>query len=319
MGKRQVVEANSRGARKARRQQLGKLKHLVVQPQTLHRYEKAMKSFLEFLRWNRLQFPSCFEEADRLASVFIEELWEEGDSRHFAQDALCALQHFEPQLKRRLLQSWRLIKAWQKHEIPSRAPPFTPLTLSVLAGWMQTRQPELALALVVAFKGLLRTGELFQVANRHIICNADFVVIHLGKTKMSARKAGSESTSFRSREVSLMLRAWKSVHSPDALLVSVSPAVFRVWFAKGLKETGLDSLPYKPYSLRRGGATQVFLETQSYASVCQQGRWASERTTRVYIQDTVALLTSMPSSLNAHQRLSVPAKVLEEQGDVEGR
>ena len=234
--------------------------------------------------------------------MFIEELWEEGDSRYLAQDALSSLQHFEPQLKRRLLQSWRLIKAWQRFEIPSRAPPFTPLTLSVLAGWLQTHQPELALAVAVGFKGLLRTGELMQVKHRHIICKGDLVVIHLGQTKMAARNAGTESISFRSRELSLMLNAWKSVHQPDAFLVNVSSSSFRSWFARGLEATGLDALPYKPYSLRRGGATQVFFETQSYSSVCQQGRWASERTARVYIQDSIALLTGMPSALTKLQR-----------------
>ena len=302
MVKRLVVEGNSRDARKVRGQQLGKLQHLVVQPRTKQRYDKAMKAFFEFLRSNRLRFPSLYSEVDRLASMFIEELWEEGESRYQAQDTLSALQHFEPQLKRRLLQGWRLVKAWQRFEIPSRAPPFTPATPSVLAGWLQQHLPELALAVAVGFKGLLRTGELMQVTNRKIICNEDLVVIHLGQTKMSTRNAGTESTSFRSREISLMLRAWKSVHPPDAFLVNVSPSCFRLWFSRGLEETGLNALPYKPYSLRRGGATQIFLETQSYASVCQHGRWASERTARVYIQDSVALLTELPSSLTKTQR-----------------
>ena len=141
-----------------------------------------------------------------------------------------------------------------------------------------------------------------QITNRKIICTEDLVVIHLGQTKMSTRNAGTESTSFRSREISLMLRAWKSVHPPDAFLVNFSASCFRVWFARGLEETGLNVLPYKPYSLRRGGAAQIFLDTQSYASVCQQGRWASERTARVYIQDSVALLTGLPSSLTKTQR-----------------
>ena len=112
--KREVVEGITGGTRKARRQQLGRLKNLVIQPATLRRYETAMKHFLEFLRWNGYTLPSGYEEVDRLASLYVEELWEEGDSRYLAQDVLSSLQHFEPQLKRRLLQSWRLIKAWQK-------------------------------------------------------------------------------------------------------------------------------------------------------------------------------------------------------------
>ena len=297
-----MIEGVTRDARKARRQQLGKLKHLVVQPQTKVRYEFAMKKFLDFLKWNKMRLPSKHEEVDQMVSLFVEELWEEGDSRYLAQDVLSALQHVEPQLKRRLLQGWRLVKAWQRHEIPTRAPPFTPLTLSLLAGWLQSCRPELALAVVVAFEALLRTGELLQVKNRDIICTLDLVVIHLGQTKMAARNAGTESTSFKHAQISMMLQAWKTVHGPDALLVDMSPSAFRQWFSRGLQATGLTATAYKPYSLRRGGATQVFLDTQSYSSVCQRGRWASERTARAYIQDSLALLTELSTKLTPVQR-----------------
>ena len=302
MGKREVVEGKNRGARKIRRQQLGKLKDLVVQPQTKRRYEDALKRFFEFLRWNRFKLPSKYDEVDRLAAMFVEQLWDEGDSKYLAQDTLSGLQHFEPQLKRRLLQSWRLIRAWRQHEIPTRAPPFTPTTLAVLAGWMQQRRPDFALAIVLAFHALLRTGELMQIKNKDIICSGDLVVVHLGQTKTSVRNAGTESSSFRDPKISLMLRAWKSVNRPQALLVNSAPSSFRQFFAQGLEETKLHVIPYKPYSLRRGGATDVFLKTQSYASVCQRGRWSSEKTTRIYIQDSVALLTELRDALTPKQR-----------------
>ena len=302
MGKREVVEGRNRNARKVRRQQLGKLKDLIVQPRTRVRYEHAMQRFFEFLRWNKIALPSRWDEADSVASSYVEELWEEGDSRSLAQDTISALQHFEPQLKRKMLRSWRLLKAWQKHEIPTRAPPFTLTTLSVLAGWLQTRCAELALAVCVGFHALLRSGELCQLRNRNIICSEDLVILQLGQTKMAVRNAGVESASFRHQKISIMLRAWKAVNSDEALLVNMSPSLFRQWFSRGLSETGLISLPYKPYSLRRGGATQVFLETQSYAAVCQRGRWASERTSRIYIQDSISLLTDIPKALTSVQR-----------------
>ena len=195
----EVVEGNTRGARKARRQQLGKRRNLVVQPRTLLRYETAMNHFLELLTWNGFTLPSCFEEVDRLASMYIEELWEEGDSRYLTQDVLSSLQHFEPHLKRRLLQSWRLIKAWMKHEIPSRAPPLTPSTLSVLAGYLQPRVPEVALGVAVAFHALLRRGELLQVRNKHVICTHDFVLINLVSTKCQRVMQGPRARPFHMR------------------------------------------------------------------------------------------------------------------------
>ena len=46
-----------------------------------------------------------------------------------------SLQHREPSLKRQLRWSWKLFKAWQQAEIPSRAPPFTLQTLAIFCGW----------------------------------------------------------------------------------------------------------------------------------------------------------------------------------------
>ena len=100
----------------------------------------------------------------------------------------------------------------------------------------------------------------------------------------------------------LPMQAWKSVHPQEAFLINMSPTLFRKWFARALEETSLAALPCKPYSLRRGGATQSFLETQSYSAVCQRGRWSSERTSRIYIQDSIALLTDIPKNLTAKQR-----------------
>ena len=302
MGKRVVIEGQSRNARKIRRQQLGNLKNLIVKPQTERRYKQAICKFFEFIRWNKIPLPSQLDAVDEVASMFVEELWEEGDCKYVAQDAISALQHFEPQLKRKLPRSWRLLRAWQQHEIPTRAPPFTPSTLAVLADWMQQNRPELALSSMLGFHGLLRTAELLQVRNRHIICTDDLVVVYLGVTKMAARNASTESTSFRHREVSLMLRAWKAVHPLDRHLINMPASSFRHWFASGLHATGLHTTPYKPYSLRRGGATQAFLETNSYSSVCQRGRWSSERTARINIQDSAALLTESSGSLSVKQQ-----------------
>lgn len=49
----------------------------------------------------------------------------------------------------------------------------------------------------------------------------------------------------------------------------------------------------KPCSLRRGGATDLWFTTQNYSTVAHAGRWSSERTLKVCIQDSVALLTSL--------------------------
>ena len=53
-------------------------------------------------------------------------LWHEGDPLGWAQDTLSALQHELPFMRKRFFGSWRLVGGWQKRELPSRAPPFSP-------------------------------------------------------------------------------------------------------------------------------------------------------------------------------------------------
>ena len=143
---------------------------------------------------------------------------------------------------------------------------------------------------------------------------------------MAGRNARVESTSVSHEKISLMLHTWKSVKAPHALLIGMSCSAFRQWFSRGFQATGLDG-GYKPNSLRRGGATQVFLDTRSYASVCQRGPWASERTSRITSKISSHFLRSnLHNSLQNNESfilfgqtfgagLSFPAK-LEETGAV---
>ena len=53
---------------------------------------------------------------------------------------------------------------------------------------------------------------------------------------------------------------------------------------------------FKPYSLRRGGATSHFIACGSLDVVMLRGRWAQARTARVYI--TTAMLALSESSFS---------------------
>ena len=116
----------------------------------------------------------------------------------------------------------------------------------------------------------------------------DFVHLYLGQTKTSCGNASVDAVHFRHHQVALLLKSWLSSASKDDFLVPDSSAKFRSWLSRALKETGLHSVGYKPYSLRRGGATYIFGETQSYSAVAQHGRWGSQQTVRVYIADSLA-------------------------------
>eukprot|EP00974_Lingulodinium_polyedra_P049220 4731189-Lingulodinium_polyedra.AAC.1 len=62
---------------------------------------------------------------------------------------------------------------------------------------------------------------------------------------------------------------------------------------------------FKPYSMRRGGATHYFEEKQQYDPVLDVGRWQNTRTARIYIQTAQAALNAR--ALTDQQRDSIEA------------
>ena len=141
MGKRQIVECQNKQERKRRRQQLGTLQQLVIKRSTEDRYEKAFKRFLSYLAGQCQALGATKERIDGQAQEFIEFLWEEGEGQSLAADVLSAIQHYQPSMRRCLNGSWRLLKTWQRFEIPARAPPLTWKIVQILMGFFHHQNP----------------------------------------------------------------------------------------------------------------------------------------------------------------------------------
>ena len=83
---------------------------------------------------------------DNLVCDYLE--WADGHGKSEANNSLAALQDFDPNLRRKLPRSWRLLKAWSTAEIPNRAPPMTLSLLDALCGWSVMHElPDFAFSL----------------------------------------------------------------------------------------------------------------------------------------------------------------------------
>ena len=56
---------------------------------------------------------------------------------------------------------------------------------------------------------------------------------------------------------------------------------------------GLVDFGFRPYSLRRGGATELWRVTGDLGKVTMAGRWGHQQTARIYVNDGLAVLTEM--------------------------
>ena len=80
--------------------------------------------------------------------------------------------------------------------------------------------------------------------------------------------------------------------------------VFR-FFKRLCTDTRLLALSWRPYSLRRGGATAHFLEHGSLDKTAVRGRWPSTKTARIYINEAVSTFADHAHhpSANFHRQM----------------
>ena len=289
------LEGRNKEERIKVRKNLGSLKNLTIQPQTRRRYEKARQDFYTFLQANLLAIPTQTHALDLLLGEYLEHLWATGEGRGKAADTLAGIQDLQPHTKGGLALSWRLLKAWQVNEIPCRAPPLPEVCLQAMVGWAIFKEEfQFGLSLLLGFYGLLRTGELLDVKLSQIFVERSNkpAVVSLGLTKGGKRMGAAESVSIAVEVVLVWLRAWKKSSGPTTCLCD-TPAKWRAMFSQCLDATGLSVFNFRPYSLRRGGATHWFSKHGSLDKVVVQGRWQAHRTARVYINEGLATIAEM--------------------------
>ena len=81
--------------------------------------------------------------------------------------------------------------------------------------------------------------------------------------------------------------------------LTAKPHVWRDLFSKCLEGLRIDDWGFRPYSLRRGGATSLFVKVGSLDRVLLTGRWTAVKTAKIYLNSGPAMLADIqiPSRL----------------------
>ena len=214
---------------------------------------------------------------------------------------MAGLQDKDPKLRGHLPGSWRLLTTRSINELPNRAPPLPEAVLQALVGHaVLNNDLAFAVSLMIGFYCMLRTGEVLDLLNSHIAMSrrSQIAVISLGLTKGGKRQGASESATLGVEPALKLLWKWKNSNPVKAALCPKAHQ-WRTKFSEGLKALKLESFGFRPYSLRRGGATHWFRHHGSFDKLLVQGRWAAPRTAKLYINEGLALLAELriPSHL----------------------
>ena len=264
--------------------------------QTQTRYYNALRKMVKYVERS-----TSADHLDDLLCDWIRKMWKTGEPLLTIGDGLSALHFFQPWTRRKTPHAWKLFAVWRKIEVPSRAPPLTwTLVQSMAAYEWHADHFEMAVLLLTAFHCLLRTGEILSLTAGDISLGESTGVLSLKGTKSGLRNNADEAISITSGIVLEFLRVLvesrRHLNTCALPLWSGTAAEFRSRFKFLCELMGLERHQFRPYSLRRGGATAVFQETRSMETALIRGRWESSRVARLYISDGLSYIPSIVMS-----------------------
>ena len=282
----------SRAERRGKRKAIS-LDDAALSEKTQKRYYAALRKLLPAVEASQTE-----SDLDVYVSRWVRKMWALGEPMLTVGDGLSALHFFQPWTKKRIPQAWKLFAIWKRIEIPSRAPPLTrPLVQSMAAYEIDHCNLEMAALLLLSFHCLLRTGEALTLTPNDLILGTDSGICSLKGTKSGKRNSANEAISITDPAVLDTVAAVCSLKRQANLemapIWSSSPSAFRVRFKKLCGIFGLQTHCFRPYSLRRGGATFFFQTHKSMEEALIRGRWESSRVARVYIMDALSYLPSI--------------------------
>lgn len=262
-------------------------------PQTKVRYFMALRKLLPLLEKITVD-----HDMDEIVCQWVEKCWKTGEPLLTVGDGLSALHFYQPWTRRKLPHSWKLFRTWRRIEVPARAPPLTQLLVRSMASFeLENGNLEMAAMLLTAFHCLLRTGEALKMTCADLVLGYSTGVLQLRSTKTSQRFSANEAISITDPLVvdvlSTLVTIRKELRCLEAPVWRASPQVFRNRFKELMVAYDLERHQFRPYSLRRGGATHLFQVTHSMEATLTRGRWESSKVAKVYISDGLSYLPSL--------------------------
>lgn len=251
------------------------------------RYFVAVSALLPALEKTR-------DDIDDFLIAWIDLQYVQGASITSVADALSGLHHYLPWSRGKIRGAWKLYGVWRKLEKPKQAPPFPVNVAEALVGrCVDLEDLRLALCLCLGFWGMLRTGEIFDVKFKHLLLGKENMIVRLGDTKTGLRRQVDENVIIDHVPTMMIARTLFDIGvSRHEHVWGESKEQFREGFRQLLKFFHLKA-SFRPYSLRRGGATEDFRLHGLMERSLLRGRWGSSFAARQYIQEGLSMLTKL--------------------------
>ena len=140
-----------------------------------------------------------------------------------------------------------------------------------------------------------------------------FATINLPDTKGEKRTGITDSVSVTDAPLIRLLARFIQIKQPGDSIIERVPQAFRRCFRQLVDGLSLNNLLLKPYSMRRGGATSLFRATNSLDVVVLKGRWANQRTARIYVNTSLQDIAAHSITSEAENEMSQACNLLHQE------
>jgi integrase len=245
------------------------------------------------------------EGIDDLACEYVQERFDENPAsgqRNEMQYVLSGLLMIAPQLRGHMGRTARALRGWRRLVQPQPTTPATWGITLLLSAWLFAHgYAQAGLLSLLSFDCYLRAHEALNLLNTDIIWQGD---VRLGKrfrdhagVRLANTKTGRDQwVEVKRALVARLLRAHcrRRETTGQARLFTIS---YKTYLHQiHLAARGLGLPPLSPHSFRRGGATQDRLDGRSFDYIQARGRWACQKTCKMYIDTARAFLATFSLS-----------------------
>lgn len=265
-------------------------------PRTVDRYRRAADRFRSWAARRSLGPLVVGPVLDDLFADYLHLLHSRGAGKAAAVDAFYGLNMLMPGAKRDMPVSRDCLRRFVKSRPSVSYPPLSWGVTCVIAVWLAKHYSfRHAIAMLLAFDCLLRSGELLALRREDVVAGGDARVGHgfdgmfirLGQTKTGP----DQSVDVLDENVQCLLRLLVAATRPRERLFPFTGAQLLAALRKACRALGLDGATVV-HSARHGGATALWLRKWTLESIMFRGRWKSADSARRYIQAGRARLAS---------------------------
>lgn len=267
------------------------IKYEGLRPMTIKRYRRQIKFFFTYLNDRCIDLPYDLTDLDETVGEYINHLYQDDYPVNYGNDLVSGLKRFYPKCRRHLETSSTYMRSWNKSLNRRRALPLpSDLLLGMATFALIKGKKRLALALLVGFTGLLRTGEILGLSQQTMSIHGKCTLlsVSLPESKSGHRRGETETVLIHDEIVILLAEKVLRDLMHDENLLDMTFREFSKELVDLAGYCGCTDPTLTPYCLRRGGATWHFTKYQSYDLTQELGRWTHAKTAKQYINQAVS-------------------------------